>query len=119
MPRQGQLCSCGPDLCPQPGCSPLSPDSVTEEQSCPGEQGTAQRGEDTVFPPLLFFPLRYAVPVNLGLVRCAARVIYGTQGSSSHSWQRLDLAAPWGWGWPWAWQERLDPAQAFTPSGWE
>lgn len=78
-----------------PNCSHLPLDSVTEEQSCPGEQGTGQRGEDTLFPSLLFFPLRYVIPVNLGLVRCVASVIYGTRGISSHSWQRLDLAAPW------------------------
>lgn len=48
-----------------------------------------------MFPSLLFFPLRYTIPVNLGLVRCAASFIYGTRGISSHSWHRLDLAAPW------------------------
>lgn len=102
--------------------SPRLPlDSVTEEQSCPGEQGTEERGEDTLFPSLLFFPLCYAVPVNLGLVRCAASFIYGTRGIRSYSWQRLDLAAPWqlawGWSWPWGWQEGLDPAQAPTGLG--
>lgn len=84
--------SCAPSLAAH-NCSHLPLDSVTEEQSCPGEQGTGQCGEDTLFPSLLFFPLCYAVPVNLG----AASIIYSTRGIGSHSWQRLDLAAPWHW----------------------